>query len=331
MKAYVERYANRPQLVPSEHVLVFDEAQRAFDAAQVAETHKGGGDGRSEPEHFVDFAGRVPGWCVVVGLIGSGQEIHIGEEGGTIQWRRAIEGVSKDTDWTVHVPPALAEAFQGMEQVYIDPLLELKVELRFHLAQEVHRFVGSLIDGDASTARGIAERLAATGHHLRITRDLETAKAYLRERYADAPDARFGLVASSRDRDLFRWGIANDWNATKRVRYGPWFGEGDDDPTGRSCRALHECVTEFGCQGLELDATLLAWGTDLVRENGEWSNRRARDYQHANRIRDARQLRINAYRVLLTRARDATAVFAPPIKALDETFGFLIESGFVEL
>ena len=80
----------RPDLVPPEHVLIFDEAQRAFDAAQVAEIHRGRGDGKSEPEHFVEFAERIPEWCVVVGLIGSGQEIHIGEEAGIGQWRSAV-------------------------------------------------------------------------------------------------------------------------------------------------------------------------------------------------------------------------------------------------
>lgn len=91
VKAYVSTYSKRPDLIPPEHVLVFDEAQRAFDADQVARKHDGGGDGRSEPEHFIEFAERVPEWCVVVGLIGTGQEIHIGEEGGLVQWRNAVE------------------------------------------------------------------------------------------------------------------------------------------------------------------------------------------------------------------------------------------------
>jgi len=82
---YVKRYSARPELVPPEHVLVYDEAQRAFDAEQVKEKHghrPGFVDGKSEPAHFIEFAERIPEWCVVVGLIGSGQEIHIGEEGG---------------------------------------------------------------------------------------------------------------------------------------------------------------------------------------------------------------------------------------------------------
>lgn len=90
VKDYVRRYSGKRALVPPEHVLVFDEAQRAWDADRVGEGH-GTSHGRSEPELFVDFAERIPGWCVVIGLIGSGQEIHLGEEGGLALWRRAIE------------------------------------------------------------------------------------------------------------------------------------------------------------------------------------------------------------------------------------------------
>src|SRR6266850_220430 len=108
---YVRRYSARPTLVPPEHVLVFDEAQRAFDAEQVEEKHGGTPgfeDGRSEPEHFIEFAGRIPEWCVVLGLIGQGQEIHVGEEAGLIQWRHAIETTIRSREWTVHVPPPVA-------------------------------------------------------------------------------------------------------------------------------------------------------------------------------------------------------------------------------
>jgi hypothetical protein len=330
VKEYVERYSARPNLLPPEHVLIFDEAQRAFDAEQVAETHKGGGDGRSEPEHFVEFAERVPGWCVVVGLIGSGQEIHIGEEGGTIQWRWAVEKVAQGDDWTVHVPPGLAGTFAGLPRVEVEPRLELTVEMRYHEAEEVHAFVAAVLDGDAARAHEISVRLESK-HTLRITRDLTVARNYMKARYSDDPDARFGLIASSRDRDLVRWGVLNDYNATKQVRFGPWFAEGDDDPLGRSCRGLVQCVTEFGCQGLELDATLLAWGTDLIRSGGVWSNSRARGYQHEQRIRNALQLRLNAYRVLLTRGRDGTVVYVPPIPILDETYAYLRLAGFVDI
>jgi len=332
VKAYVSTYSKRPDLVPPEHVLIFDEAQRAFDAEQVARKHDGGGDGRSEPEHFIEFAERVPEWCVVVGLIGTGQEIHVGEEGGLVQWRRAVEGSSRASEWIVHSPPGVADVFAGMRQHQVHEALHLHQELRFHLASDVHLFVEGLLgEAGESDIRPIGRSLDDNGYHFRITRDLEVAKRYLRDRYSDDPDARYGLIASSKDKDLTRFGVMNDFQSTKRVQNGPWFAEGDDDPRSRSCRELRTCVTEFGCQGLELDASLLAWGSDLIRENGGWTNRLAGGYQRPADVRNPFQLRRNAYRVLLTRGRDATVVFVPPMRLLDETYAYLVESGFREL
>ena len=327
VKAYVERYSRRSDLVPPEHVLIFDEAQRAFDAEQVAVTHNGHGDGKSEPEHFIEFAERVPEWCVVVGLIGTGQEIHVGEEGGLGQWRSAVQGARQS--WTVHVPPSVAQSFDGFGPTALDQRLELDTELRFHLATDVHTFVAALLDERPGVQLAeLADQLDRSGYHLRISRDLDVAKVYLRDRYEDDQEARFGMVASARDSALWQFGVLNDYNSTKRVNYGPWFGEGDNDPQGRSCRQLRQCVTEFGCQGLELDATLLGWGNDFIRQGGSWTSQFARRYQRAAAIRDPMQLRKNAYRVLLTRGRDATVVFVPPMSVLDETFHFLVDAGF---
>ena len=174
----------------------------------------------------------------------------------------------------------------------------------------------------------MAQELERQGYHLRITRDLAEGSEYLRQRYRDDASARFGLIASSKDRTLPRFGVNNDFQSTKRVHFGPWYGEGDGDYLGRSCRALRECVTEFGAQGLELDATLLAWGTDFIRERGRWTNEHARGYQKRWMLKDPFRLRLNSYRVLLTRARDVTAVFVPPIPVLDETYEYLRSSGF---
>ena len=91
---------------------------------------------------------------------------------------------------------------------------------------------------------------------------------------------------------------------------------------------LYNVDTEFGAQGVELDGVLLAWGTDFIREGGRWSNRLAKRYREPRRIRDAFQLRRNAYRVLLTRGRDGTVVFVPPVPLLDETYAHLVGAGF---
>lgn len=330
VKDYVSRYLSKPGLIPPEHVLVFDEAQRAFDADTVQKKH-GGGQHNSEPEEFVEFAERIPDWCVVLGLIGGGQEIHVGEEAGLVQWRWAVERSARSSEWTVHLPEAIANVFDSCP-VSVDPqpALNLDTELRFHFAKDYHSFVAGLLAARSAAVLSLsAKQLEVEGFHLRISRSLDVAKGYLRERYASDKNARFGLVASSKDKDLEKLGIPNDYQSTKRVRYGPWYGDAEDDDEGRSCRRLETCVTEFGAQGLELDATLLAWGTDLVFRNGQWSNAKARGYRA--KVRDAYQLRINSYRVLLTRGRDACVVFVPPLKELDETFAFLVAAGFKDL
>jgi len=333
---YVKYYSSHANTVPPQHVLIFDEAQRAFDEEQVRAKHArtpGFQGGKSEPEHFIDFAERVPGWCVVVGLIGTGQEIHVGEEGGLIQWRHAIEGASDPSAWLVQGPPSVGETFEGSCVPFVaSQALSLDKELRFHFASNLHRLVGLILEGASTqTTASLATDLDRQGYHLRITRDITTAKDYLRERYAEDPEARFGLMASSRDKDLIRFGVANDYQSTKRVQYGPWYAEPEDAPLGRSCRHLRDAVTEFGAQGLELDAVLLAWGTDLTRSGGTWSNARAKKYKPGTHVVSPFQLRLNAYRVLLTRGRDATVVCVPPLGELDETWEYLRSSGFLAL
>jgi hypothetical protein len=334
VKEYVRRYSRRPSLVPPEHVLVFDEAQRAYDAAMVREKHRDEALD-SEPAQFIEFADRIPGWCVVVGLIGSGQEIHLGEEAGVGQWRAAVEGSARRAEWTVHAPPGLAGELRAPGRragvpLEVRPALNLDAALRFHLARDLHRFVAALLEGeDPAALAPIARRLDGEGYHLRLTRDLDVAKRYLRERYADNRRARFGIVASSRDKELPAFGVPNQFQDTKDVRVGPWYGDDEDADGGHSGRRLERVVTEFGAQGLELDAALLAWGTDFARDGGRWSNARARGYRRGAHVRDPFQLRLNAYRVLLTRGREATVAYVPRTAALDETYAYLRAAGFL--
>lgn len=353
VKNYVKQYLGDSRQIPPQHVIVYDEAQRAWDLEQVVSKHSLPFP-KSEPEAFVDFGERIPGWSVLVGLIGSGQEIHVGEEAGLGQWRTALEKARSPESWTVHAPQSVLDTFFGPDwsegrqlpaRTKASAALELTVELRFHFAQDLDEWVDSLLtddrewpaadrgSNDALAARGreLAARIEQAGYHLRMTRSLETAKDYLLERYAEAPDARYGLLASSRDKTLERdWGIPNSWHATRRVQLGPWYGEGDGDD--RSCRNLTQCVTEFGAQGLELDAVLLAWGTDLVREVSHqgverWSDAYAKRHQRGSRVKDPFNLRLNAYRVLLTRGRDATVLFIPPDPRLDLTAAWLRAHG----
>lgn len=332
IKGYLSSYANNSK-TPPEHLLVFDEAQRAFSPERVRDVHKDWPDAaiRSEPELFVSICDRMPEWSVMIGLIGSGQEIHLGEEDGIGQWREAIEKSSND--WTIHCPSSLASSFKSST---INDDLHLKIELRFHTADHLHEFTDQLLSNSNNSDQISGSCRSATapfGDHkngikLYTTRDLELAKSYLKSRYADYKKARYGILASSRDRDLPRFGVDNDYLSTNRVRIGPWFTE--DESNTRSCRQLLDVVTEFGCQGLELDMAIVAWGTDLIRIDGTWSIKNAKRYKptgHAQ-AKDPYQMRINAYRVLLTRGRDGTIIYVPKHPALDETFEYFVNCGF---
>jgi len=326
VKNYVKHYSQRKSSIPPEHLLVFDEAQRAWDAEQVGRKHtgsRGQTEDRSEPEHFIEFAERIPGWCVVVGLVGTGQEIHTGEEGGLVQWRRAIEGSPNPSAWTVHGPPALRDVFE-QSRVTTDwsPALSLDTEIRYHLAPRLRDFVEALLErGSSAEAALLAEELYKGGHRIYVTRDLEAAKRHARERYSNTADARYGLLASSKDKDLPRFGVDNTYQTTKRLRVGRWYNAPQND--AESCCRLDTVATEFSAQGLELDLAIVAWGSDYVRRHGRWSIERSGKTRFA---RDPLRLRQNVYRVLLTRGRDGTVVFVPADAWFDETFEFLREA-----
>jgi hypothetical protein len=328
IKNYVQHHSRRGAPTPPEHLIVFDEAQRAHDAERVAKVH-GGPVKKSEPEYLIEFCDRIPEWCVLVALIGNGQAIHVGEEGGIDLWRQAISGSKHASEWTFHAAPPFAETLRGSPTSgRWHPVLNLDTEIRFHLTPKVHRFVAGLLDGEpADDLRILADELHAGGHRFLVTRDLEAAKSYVRERYADARFARYGLLASSKDKWLPAFGVDNTFQTTKRLRVGPWYNADPHDP--RSCCQLDTVATEFSSQGLELDCALLAWGSDLLWTTDGWSI----SYSGGNRppLKDPMAVRKNVYRVLLTRGRDGTVVYLPDDRRFSQTLERLLGAGFVTL
>jgi hypothetical protein len=324
IKGYVKHHSRPGRPIPPEHLIVFDEAQRAHDAERVAHVH-GLPVGMSEPEHLIDFCERIPGWCVLVALIGSGQAIHAGEEVGVPLWRDAIRNSKRAAEWTVHGAPAYSEVFRELPTAtQWSPVLSLDTEIRFHLTPKVHQFVAGLLDGlPADTLRALADELHEGGHRFLLIRDRDVAQSYLRERYADARFARFGLFASSKDKWLPDYGVDNSFQTTKQLRVGPWYNA--DPAHDQSCCQLDTVATEFSSQGLELDCALLAWGSDLLWAETGWSIAFARGSRPP--LRDPLTVRKNVYRVLLTRGRDGTVVFVPPDVRLNATFDRLNEVG----
>ncbi len=217
------------------------------------------------------------------------------------------------TQWTVHCPAKLVHLFPAAMSVIADDSLNLTQSLRSHLAEDVHRGIQCLLDGGLSEAAGLATRIAEQGFDMYVTDSLDKANDYLHKRYDRQTDKRYGILASSKAKNLVRIGIRNDFSFTKNLREGPWYN--DDPESARSCCQLRDVATEFSCQGLELDFPLVAWGDDFTWDGTRWASvPQPRSHAH-----DPHRLRINSYRVLLSRGRDGFVIFVPPEPALPMT------------
>jgi DUF2075 family protein len=182
--------------------------------------------------------------------------------------------------------------------------------------------VQRVLDGSLADAEALSEQIWEDDFTIYVTRDLDAARDYLEERYSGETEARYGLVASSHATNLEQHDVDNSWIATSRMNIAKWFNAPRDDP--KACCALAQPVTEFGCQGLELDMPVVCWGNDLRWERNGWLPRPKRR-KHA--LDDPVRVLLNCYRVLLTRGRDGAIVWVPPDSDMDETQAALIIAG----
>jgi hypothetical protein len=321
LRNFVKHYGVERRGTPGEHIVVFDEAQRAWDADRVYEKHN---TRQSEPDLIMQIADSMPDWAMFVGLVGEGQEIHTGEEAGMKQWREALQKNTKHR-WKVVCPAKIAHLFVGVADVEQQDALDLTTSLRSHLAEHVTQWVDALLGGDVPLAAKLGVSVAEQGFDLYVTRDLRRAKKYCTDRYADNSEKRYGLLASSKATILPRFEVPNGFMDTSHMKKGPWFNRPPTSP--ESCCRLDRVATEFACQGLELDFPIVCWGEDLAWCGGEWK----RFTKASKGVHDPHQLRLNSYRVLLTRGRDGMIIYVPETPGLDSTFDLLRTCGAAEL
>ncbi len=300
--------------VPSEHVVVFDEAQRAWnrdETARFMREKRGLADfDQSEPEYLLSVMDRHSNWCTVVCLVGEGQEINRGEAGISAWVAAAASGGL--SEWSVHAPPQLLQNGSSLDRqmqwllsksaAQLDPALHLSVSVRSFRAETVSAYVAALLADDPDTARS---RLPAFGRFPLVrTRDLATARAWLRAQKRGGE--RTGLLASSNAIRLKPEGI----HVKSKVDVASWFLNAGADI--RASNALEDAATEFDVQGLELDWTCVAWDLNLIRTDTGWTPRRFRGTAWEAVNDSSKQTYvINSYRVLLTRARQGMVIFVP--------------------
>jgi len=307
---------------PVDHVVIFDEAQRAWNEHKTAmfmkQKKKRTGFSMSEPEFLVSYMDRHKDWAVIICLVGGGQEINIGEA-GIDAWLEAMQ--SKFPDWHMVISSRLTdseyaaghavEAVKARKNSSLDDSLHLAVSMRSFRAENVSAFVKALLDCEEKTAREAFAELASK-YPIAITRDLNRAKAWIHARARGSE--RYGLVASSKAQRLKPHAI------DIRVKTDPvqWFLNGRDDT--RSSYYLEDAATEFQVQGLELDWMCVTWDGDLRFNGNGWGYYDFRGDRWTNiHNTDNRRYLLNAYRVLLTRARQGMVIFVPPGDPNDPT------------
>lgn len=328
---------------PFEHVVVFDEAQRAWTmdkASNFMKQKRGLADfDQSEPEFLIGVMDRHTEWCTIVCLIGGGQEINTGEA-GLGEWLRAVE--NRFSDWEVHASTLLEDPHYTVSQDAVELLrsptitkqedLHLAVSMRSFRAENLYSFVSSVLDGDVSSASAAMADLDDR-YPIGLTRNLASAKKWLKNRARGSE--RTGLVASSGAYRLRPEGI----HIKSAIDPKSWFLNDNQDV--RSSYYLEDVATEFDIQGLELDWVGMCWDADFRMVDGSWEFNAFRGSKWQSVRSSIRQLYLlNTYRVLLTRARRGMIIFVPngapddPTRTpafYDQTYDYLRECRIPEL
>lgn len=307
---------------PDDHVAIFDEAQRAWHKEQTVafmKTKKGQDDfDFSEPEFLISCLDRHEDWAVVVCLVGGGQEINTGEA-GISEWLNAIQ--NKFPTWEVHVSPELRDkeynAFETIENLkdtcnlLFKKDLHLSVSLRSFRAENLSLFIKQVLDIDIASAKTTLQQLKEQ-YPIILSRDIQKAKKWLKEKARGSE--RYGIVVSSQAQRLKPLAI----DVKTPVDPVHWFLNESDDI--RSSYFLEDVATEFQVQGLELDWTCVTWDGDLRFSDSGWQSYSFVGNKWQNiRKEERRKYQLNAYRVLLTRARQGMIIVVPEGNDVDHT------------
>ncbi len=330
----------RDERAPKEHVAIFDEAQRAWNLEQTSSFMRRKKDtpgfSQSEPEFLISCLDRHSDWAVVVCLVGGGQEINTGEA-GISEW---IESLNRQfSDWHVHISPHLSDSEYGTEDVIrslstrqnvsYNDFLHLSVSMRSFRAEYVSLLVKQILDLDINDAQKTLGKVIGK-YPIVIARDLQKAKKWLKTRASGSE--RYGIVASSQAERLKPHAI----DVKSPMDPIHWFLDGKDDV--RSSYYLEDVATEFHVQGLELDWACVTWDADFRYSSKGWEHRSFCGSRWININKEERKNYLkNAYRVLLTRARQGMVVVVPfgdhddktrEPAFYDSTFNYLREIGF---
>jgi hypothetical protein len=345
---FADEYYREDRKRPVQKVIFFDEAQRAWDAEQNGRAKR---PEVSEPEMMLEVMDRHEDWSAIVALVGAGQEINRGEA-GLSEWGRAL---LRFPHWRVLASPYVLSANSRAEfRLFVENPIGLNVQLTegFHLristrsirAQRISDWVDAVLSGQDAEAVEIAGDLPVRPA---VTRSLSAAKLWLTSNRRGT--TRSGMTASAYAARLRADGVEPDFEFHRGFDWDHWFLDFADCESAncdhkycddvRASSKLEVVATQFEIQGLELDWVGVCWGEDLLWDGKKWECRRFNNKKwrvlpgHAVR---KRSYQLNAYRVLLTRARQNMILYIPqptpddrsrlPFE-LDRTAEFLLSCG----
>lgn len=298
---------------PAENVVIFDEAQRCWNKAKMANWTKKKMNreiDESEPEFFIKTMNRKKEWAVIVCLVGLGQDIYDGEVGINEWFRSAIQDFP---DWELFYSPAIFDQsedstidrglIEGSPNTHTCQSLHLSTSIRSFRSERQSEFVDKLLSNDPKGAKELYHSIASQ-YPIFVTRDIGLAKKYTRSKIRGSQ--RCGIVACSSAQRLKPEGIF----VPTDIDVENWFLAPKEDI--RSSNALEVVASEFKVQGLEVDYAIVCWDADLRRKGNDWDHYSFRGNKWNKRNKeDQKRYLINAYRVLLTRARQGMVVFVP--------------------
>lgn len=317
---FLKEYVNGSGAPPSEHVIVFDEAQRAWNERQGKEKF---GRDASEPLLVLETMLRHSDWAVCVCLIGKGQEINDGEE-GVGGWAEAISRLSAGnaSRWKVYGPDLIYGASRSPETLGQLPdgvetarpeSLHLNVPMRSFRSPQLGAWIERVIGGDFSASAETATQLS---YPLYLTRSLEEAKTWLKQ--STLGERRMGLLASSGAKRLRADGLGQMLSATDGQMIAHWYLNPPGDI--RASFALEVPANEYTSQGLEIDFACLCWGGDLIYKGDRWITRSLSGNRWSVLSDSAKRMFVlNSYRVLLSRAREGMVIWVPKGDGEDHT------------
>jgi hypothetical protein len=310
------------QKPPVEHVVLFDEAQRAWNLEQTTKFMRQKKNNpnfkQSEPEFLISCLDRHTDWAVIVCLVGGGQEINTGEA-GIAEWIKSLN--RSFPRWQIYISPRLTDSEYGAQDVlskinspsnvfYRDEL-HLSVSMRSFRAEHVSLLVKQILDLDSNGAHNTLVNVEGK-YPIVLTRSLSKAKKWLKDQARGTE--RYGIVVSSQAERLKPYAI----DVKSPIDPIHWFLDEKEDV--RSSYFLEDVATEFHIQGLELDWACVTWDADFRYSQTGWEHRSFVG-DHWNHIKKVeRQIYLkNAYRVLLTRARQGMVIVVPDGDPLDPT------------